>query len=149
MARGVNVPVGVGVVGCGTISEAYLRNMSASPYLKVVACADQVLERAQARAKQFGVPHACTTDELLRSDEVELVVNLTIPLAHAEISLAALRAGKHVFTEKPIAATLRVAVKALYGDSPYGYPAIGTTASVKAITREGETRPGWWMTSRP
>jgi len=101
----VNVPVGVGVVGCGTISEAYLRNMNASPYLKVVACADQVLERAQARAQEFGVPHACTTDELLRSDEVELVVNLTIPLAHAEISLAALRAGKHVFTEKPLATT--------------------------------------------
>jgi predicted dehydrogenase len=79
--------------------------MSASPHLKVVACADQVFEKAQARANEFGVPRACTTDELLRSDEVELVVNLTIPLAHAEISLAALRAGKHVFTEKPLATT--------------------------------------------
>ncbi|HEX7264029.1 MAG TPA: Gfo/Idh/MocA family oxidoreductase, partial [Candidatus Dormibacteraeota bacterium] len=101
----MNDPVGVGVVGCGTISEAYLRNMSASPYLKVVACADQVLERAQARAKEFEVPRACTTDELLRSDEVALVVNLTIPLAHAEISQAALRAGKHLFSEKPLATT--------------------------------------------
>jgi predicted dehydrogenase len=71
----------------------------------VVACADQVLERAQAQARAFGVPNVCTTDELLGSDEVELVVNLTVPLAHAEISLAALRAGKHVFSEKPLATT--------------------------------------------
>jgi len=77
--------------------------MSASPYLKVVACADQVLERAQARASEFGVPNARTTGELLGSDEVELVVNLTVPIAHAEISVSALRAGKHVFTEKPLA----------------------------------------------
>ncbi len=98
-------PVRVGVVGCGTISGAYLKNMSASAHLDVVACADQVLERAQARAKEFGVPHACTTDELLGSDEVDLVVNLTVPIAHAEISVAALRAGKHVFTEKPLATT--------------------------------------------
>lgn len=79
--------------------------MSVSPHLKVVACADQVYERAQARANEFGVPHVCTADELLGSDEVDLVVNLTVPLAHAEISLAALRAGKHVFTEKPLATT--------------------------------------------
>jgi len=64
-----------------------------------------VYERAQVRANEFGVPRACTTDELLSSDDVELVVNLTIPRAHAEISVAALRAGKHVFTEKPLATT--------------------------------------------
>ncbi len=95
----------VGVVGCGTISGAYLKNMTASPHLKVVACADQVNERAQARANEFGLPRVCTTDELLASSDVELVVNLTIPLAHAEISVAALRAGKHVFSEKPLATT--------------------------------------------
>ncbi len=101
----MTLPVRVAVVGCGTISGAYLKNMTASPHLKVVACADQVYERAQARADEFGVPHVRTTDELLASDDVELVVNLTVPLAHAEISVAALRAGKHVFTEKPFATT--------------------------------------------
>ncbi len=101
----MTLPVRVGVVGCGTISGAYLKNMTASPHLEIVACADQVYERAQARAIEFGVPHVCTTDELLASDDVELVVNLTVPLAHAEISVAALRAGKHVFTEKPFATT--------------------------------------------
>jgi predicted dehydrogenase len=98
-------PLRVGIIGCGTISGAYLKNMSASPHLKVVACADQVLERAQARAAEFGVPDACATDELLASDEVELVVNLTVPNAHADISVRGLRAGKHVFTEKPLATT--------------------------------------------
>jgi predicted dehydrogenase len=68
-----------------------------------VACADQVVERAHARANEFGVPRVCTTDELLASSDVELVVNLTIPLAHAEVSVAALCAGKHVFSEKPLA----------------------------------------------
>src|SRR5437879_8409544 len=101
----MTLAVRVGVVGCGTISGAYLKNMTASPHLKVVACADQVNERAQARANEFGLPRVCTTDELLASSDVELVVNLTIPLAHAEISVAALRAGKHVFTEKPLATT--------------------------------------------
>ena len=95
----------VGVVGCGTISGAYLKNMNASPHLKVVACADQVAESARARAAEFGVPGACSVDELLADRNVDLVVNLTVPSAHAEISLAALKEGKHVYTEKPLATT--------------------------------------------
>jgi hypothetical protein len=95
----------VGVVGCGTVSEPYLQNMSASPLLKVVACADQVQERAQARAAEFHVPKACTVEELLADPEVDLVVNLTVPSAHVEINLAALAAGKHVYSEKPLATT--------------------------------------------
>jgi predicted dehydrogenase len=95
----------VGVVGCGTISGAYLKNMNASPHLEVVACADQVAESARARAAEFGVPRACSVDELLADPKVELVVNLTVPSAHAEISLAALTKGKHVYTEKPLATT--------------------------------------------
>jgi predicted dehydrogenase len=95
----------VGIVGCGTVSKAYLSNLIASPHVEVVACADQVLEAAQARAAECGVPSAVTTDELLADPRVELVVNLTVPNAHAEINLAALAAGKHVYTEKPLATT--------------------------------------------
>lgn len=95
----------VGIVGCGTISPAYLTNLNASPHVTVVACADEVMERAKARAAEFGVPRACSTAELLADPEVELVVNLTVPNVHAEISLAALHAGKHVYNEKPLSTT--------------------------------------------
>ena len=101
----VKDPVRVGVVGCGTISEVYLSNLTASSHVTVLACADEVMERGEARAAEFGVPRACTPAELLADREVELVVNLTVPAAHAEISLAALRAGKHVYNEKPLATT--------------------------------------------
>jgi len=101
----LSAPVRLGIVGCGIVSKAYLTNLKASPHVEVVACSDQVLETARERAAQFEVARVCTTDELLADPEVELVVNLTIPTAHAEISLAALAAGKHVYTEKPLATT--------------------------------------------
>jgi predicted dehydrogenase len=88
-------PIGVGVVGSGTVSKGYLRNLNASPHVAVIACADPEPVRAQQRAEEFGVPRACSTEELLADPGVELVINLTIPSAHAEISLAALAAGKH------------------------------------------------------
>lgn len=93
----------VGVIGCGSVSEAYFRNLTASDLVQVVACTDLVLERAQARAAQFGVPRACTLEELLADPEIDLVVNLTIPSAHFDVTMSALRAGKHVWTEKPLA----------------------------------------------
>jgi predicted dehydrogenase len=93
----------VGVIGCGTVSEPYLRNMTASPALEVVACSDLAMERAQARAAQFGIPGVCTQAELLADPEIDLVVNLTVPRAHFEVTMAALLAGKHVWTEKPLA----------------------------------------------
>jgi predicted dehydrogenase len=60
-------------------------------------------ERARARAEEFGVGRACTVEELLRDPEIQIVVNLTIPRAHAEVGLAALEAGKAVYNEKPLA----------------------------------------------
>ena len=106
-------PVGVGVVGCGMVSKPYFKNLTASPHVAVVACADQDGERAKGRAHEFGVPRACSTEELIADQNVELVVNLTIPTAHAEISLAALAAGKHVYTEKPLATTREAASRIL------------------------------------
>jgi predicted dehydrogenase len=108
----------VGVIGCGTVSEPYLRNMTASPALQVVACSDLAMERAVARAAQFGIPGVCTRAELLADPSIDLVVNLTVPRAHFEVTMAALQAGKHVWTEKPLAmdrteaaALLRVAAE--------------------------------------
>ncbi|MBA2783493.1 MAG: Gfo/Idh/MocA family oxidoreductase, partial [Rubrobacteraceae bacterium] len=70
------------------------------------ACSDLVLERAEEQAKAYGVSKACSPEELLADDEVEIVLNLTVPVVHAEVSLAALEAGKHVYTEKPLAVDL-------------------------------------------
>lgn len=98
-------PVRVGVIGCGYVSRAYLRNLVVSPYVSVVACADELVERAQERAAEFGIGVACSSDELLSHRDVELVINLTVPTAHAEVTRAAIRAGKHVYSEKPLAMT--------------------------------------------
>ena len=96
-------PVGVAVVGCGTISNEYLRNLTSFPDLRVLFCADLDLERAKEQAAKYGVPEAGTAAQALRRPDVELVVNLTIPAAHAEVTSAALAAGKSVWTEKPLA----------------------------------------------
>jgi predicted dehydrogenase len=96
-------PVGVAVIGCGTISDQYLRNLTAFPDLRVLFCADLDGERARSQAAAYGVPAAGTVEQALDYPGVELVVNLTIPAAHAAVSLAAVAAGKSVWTEKPLA----------------------------------------------
>lgn len=96
-------PVTVGVIGCGDISKVYLRNCIAMPAMEVVACADLSRERALARAEEFGVPRVLEVEELIEDDDIEVVLNLTVPLAHADVSQNALLAGKHVYSEKPLA----------------------------------------------
>ncbi len=98
-------PVKVGVVGCGTISTVYFQIGQEFSVLDIVACADLMPERAQARAQEFDIPRACTVEELLADPEIRIVINLTIPAAHAEVGLAALEAGKCVYNEKPLAVT--------------------------------------------
>jgi predicted dehydrogenase len=93
----------VGLIGCGVISDIYLENGKTLESIDMVACADLLPERAQAKAAQHGVPKAYTVEELLQDPEVEAVLNLTIPKAHAEIGLAALEGGKAVYNEKPLA----------------------------------------------
>jgi predicted dehydrogenase len=95
--------VRVGVIGCGKISGIYLQNGATFDDMEIVACSDLVLERAEAQAGAHGVPRACSPEELLADEEVEIVLNLTVPAVHAEVSMAALEAGKHVYTEKPLA----------------------------------------------
>ena len=93
--------LGVGIVGCGTISGIYLQNISRFPGLRLVACADIRADAARAAAEKYGA-HARSLDALLASPDVDIVVNLTVPAAHFAISHAALTAGKHVFSEKPL-----------------------------------------------
>jgi predicted dehydrogenase len=92
----------VGLIGCGNISTIYLQNIPAYRGLALRACADMRAEAAQAQASRFGI-EALGVEELLAHEDIDLVVNLTVPGAHFGVSLAALRAGKHVFSEKPLA----------------------------------------------
>lgn len=96
-------PVGVGVIGAGTISGTYLENMTSFPDLSVRFVADIVPERAAEQAAKYGVAGSGTVEELLARDDVEIVVNLTIPVAHYEVGAAALATGKHLWNEKPLA----------------------------------------------
>ncbi|MCS7273499.1 MAG: Gfo/Idh/MocA family oxidoreductase [Fimbriimonadales bacterium] len=91
----------VGVVGCGNISPVYLRVAQRFPEIEIVAVADAIRERAEARAQEFGIPQVLEVDELIHHPEIEIVLNLTPPKAHAPINRAALLAGKHVYSEKP------------------------------------------------
>lgn len=96
-------PVGVGLIGAGVISDEYLRNLTAFQDLRVLRIADLDLTRAAAQAEKHGVPGSGTVAELLADEDVELVVNLTIPAAHVDVGMAVLDAGKHVWAEKPLA----------------------------------------------
>jgi predicted dehydrogenase len=97
--------LGIGLVGCGSIAATYLANAVLFPDVEVRACADLSAERAEQRAAEFGI-RAEPLDKLLAAADIDLVLNLTVPNAHFDVSMAALRAGKHVFTEKPLAGTL-------------------------------------------
>ena len=98
--------VKVGVVGCGSISGIYFKMMTeVYDILEVTACADLVMERAQAKAAENPGVKAVTVEELLADPEIRIVVNLTIPLAHAEVAMKAVKAGKSVYNEKPLTVT--------------------------------------------
>lgn len=95
----------VGVVGCGNISAAYLRLSPRFKGFAITACADLNPALAAARAAEFGLT-AMDTRQLLASPGIDIVLNLTVPAAHHAVSLAAVRAGKHVYSEKPLATSL-------------------------------------------
>lgn len=94
--------VGIGFIGAGMISEQYLTNLTTFPDVEVVRIGDIDTERAAASAAKWGVPASGTGDEVLADPDVEIVINLTLPATHVSVSESALRAGKHVWSEKPI-----------------------------------------------
>ncbi len=90
--------VGVGLIGAGTISDQYLTHLTSFPDLEVHIVGDLLPEAAAARAAEYGIPASGTAQDVLDHPDVEIVVNLTIPTAHAEVSRAIVAAGKHVWT---------------------------------------------------
>ncbi|MFG2077090.1 Gfo/Idh/MocA family protein [Nonomuraea maritima] len=98
-------PLNIGIVGCGAIVGQYLATIARLPQLRLVAVADLDLDRARQAVKDH--PDVAVTDvaQLMADPRIELVLNLTVPAVHAEIALLAVAAGKHVYGEKPLAAT--------------------------------------------
>ncbi|MFI7343422.1 Gfo/Idh/MocA family protein [Streptomyces sp. NPDC050085] len=135
-------PVGVAVVGAGVISAQYLRTLAEFADVRVLAVADLDVARAEAAARAHGVPLAGDLDTVLAVPEVELVVNLTVPAAHVEVARAALRAGKHVYGEKPIALLPDEAEKLLeeasgrgllVGSAPDTFLGAGLQSALRAV----------------
>jgi predicted dehydrogenase len=109
----VSEPVGIAVIGCGNISNQYLKNLTRFPDVKVLFCADIDIERAKSQASAYDVPESGGVQQALDHPGVELAVNLTIPVAHAEVATAAIEAGKHVWNEKPLALDMDAAHRLL------------------------------------
>ena len=92
----------VGIIGCGNISETYFECQNLFNNFSVVACADINIEAAKKSAEKYNV-NAFSVDDILANEDVDLIINLTIPAAHKEIIMKSLNAGKHCFSEKPLA----------------------------------------------
>ena len=93
----------IGIIGCGNISKIYCEAPTTFSNIEVAAVADIDLDRARTKAAEHGIPKALTVDDLLADTEIKIVVNLTIPAVHAAVSRRVLEAGKHVYSEKPLA----------------------------------------------
>ena len=104
--------VGIGIIGCGVISTAYLKAAQRFPVMEIKALADMRSDTAERQGAAFGLP-AMRVDQLLKRDDVEIVINLTVPLAHTDVSLAVLNAGKHVHSEKPLGINVAEARKVM------------------------------------
>ena len=92
----------VGLIGCGHISETYFRGHDYFNNFKIVKCADINSENAEKCAKTYGIT-ACSVEELLKDNDIDVILNLTIPRAHYEVAKQSLENGKHVYSEKPMA----------------------------------------------
>ncbi|WP_245469732.1 Gfo/Idh/MocA family protein, partial [Mesorhizobium sp. M7A.F.Ca.MR.362.00.0.0] len=98
--------LGIGVIGCGNISKAYFSLAPLFRGIEMRACADINMEAAKARAKEFKL-RAETVEDLLKADDIDIIVNLTIPAVHYEVSKQILDAGKHVYSEKPFVLSVK------------------------------------------
>ena len=109
----------IGVVGCGNISLAYMRNAPLFRGVEIIACADLNADAAKRRAAEFNL-RAADVDSLIDDKDIDLILNLTIPAAHFDVSTRALSAGKHVFTEKPLGVTSAEGRRLVYAAATKG-----------------------------
>lgn len=132
----------IGIIGCGNISPAYLNYLQDSTIAKVTALADMVPEKAEERAKEYGIERVYTVEEMLQAPDIDMILNLTVPASHAAINIAALEHGKHVYAEKPLSISLEDAKRTLelaeakqlrVGCAPDTFLGAGMETSRKAI----------------
>ena len=109
-------PVGIGVIGAGNIGHEYLDRLSSYPDLRVLIVGARDQSQARAKATKHGVATWGSVDDVLNHPEVEVVLNLTTPASHADVSASILAAGKHVWTEKPLCAD-RASAQSLMGQA--------------------------------
>src|SRR5690348_17316028 len=136
-------PVAIGIIGCGNVSDLYLTGAGRSGLVRVKAVADLRPEAAQAQAAKYGT-QAMSIASLLADREIEIVLNLTVPTAHASVSRRIIDAGKHVYSEKPLATDVaagRALIEAAaahrlrVGCAPDTFLGAGHQASRRAIDR--------------
>jgi len=96
-------PVRTAIIGCGNISDIYLKNAALWDILDVMACSSLHMASAKKQAARYGIPRVLPVADVLAEPSIELVLNLTVPAAHAEVGLAVIRAGKNLYNEKPLA----------------------------------------------
>jgi predicted dehydrogenase len=99
----VSAPTRIGIIGCGVISGIYVESARKLEAIECVAVADVNAEAARFRASQYGIARALDPAGLLADPEIEIVINLTPNRLHAQVSTQILEAGKHVYSEKPLA----------------------------------------------
>ena len=92
----------VGLIGCGHIAETYFRGQQYFNNFKIIACADIDQKAADKCAKLYNIKSK-TVSEILKDNEIEVILNLTIPQSHYSVSKKVLNSGKHVYSEKPLA----------------------------------------------
>ncbi len=138
--------INIGIIGCGNISSIYMENIPRFKHLTLQACADLDMDKARSQAERFNIPKVYTVDQMFEDDEIDLIINLTIPEAHAEICLRALEANKHVYVEKPLAVSLeegtQILQKAkeknlLVGSAPDTFLGAGIQTAIRLI-EDGE-----------
>jgi len=94
----------IGIVGCGNISGIYLTNLTGmfGKHVKVTALTDLIPEKAEKASREFNIPYIKNTDDLIQSCDVDIILNITEPYNHYHVTLSAVKAGKHVYNEKPL-----------------------------------------------
>ena len=114
LAPPVAGPLSVGLIGCGNISNAYFRGVRPfAETVQIVACADLDPARAKTKADEHGIRMTGSVGELLGDPKIDIVLNLTVPGSHATVNLAALKAGKHAYCEKPFSLTYQEGLSVL------------------------------------